>query len=373
MCYSTLKGQKSMALDKKRNRAYFNALSKIIKTDSVVLDLGAGLGLLGFFSAKLGAKKVYLVEPENIIGISKEIALNSDWSEKIEFVQGKVEDISLPEKVDVIISVFTGNFLLTEDLLPFLFHTRRKFLKDDGILIPESASMMAVPITSASYYKDTIEIWSKPHLEIDLSICRNYANNTVFYPRNELRESIYLSNPKEILNLDFYTADNISCKSEVQFKINQTELCHGICGWFDMRLGKKWFSTDPHKSTSHWSPAFLPLDPPVKVKKGDNLNLQISRMPYGEWNWSIGINDNIQKHSTFYSLPLTSKSITKASLDFKPKISEKGNAAMYVLSNLDASNSIKDIAQGVTRNYPDSYNDLDHAIEFVRNIIKWAA
>ena len=51
-----------MALDEVRNRAYAQALRRVITPESVVLDLGAGLGTLGLLAAKLGARRVYLVE-----------------------------------------------------------------------------------------------------------------------------------------------------------------------------------------------------------------------------------------------------------------------------------------------------------------------
>ena len=42
------------------------------------------------------------------------IIKENNLSDKIECIEGKIEEIELPEKVDLIISVFTGNFLLSE-------------------------------------------------------------------------------------------------------------------------------------------------------------------------------------------------------------------------------------------------------------------
>lgn len=58
-----------------------------------------------------GARKVYLVEPASIIDIASQLVNANNLSERFECLSGKVEEIDLPEKVDVIISVFTGNFL----------------------------------------------------------------------------------------------------------------------------------------------------------------------------------------------------------------------------------------------------------------------
>lgn len=72
MSYLAVQGQQIMTLDYRRNQAYYEALKRVITSDSVVLDLGAGLGVLGLLAAQLGAKRVYLVEPEAIVHVAKD-------------------------------------------------------------------------------------------------------------------------------------------------------------------------------------------------------------------------------------------------------------------------------------------------------------
>lgn len=50
-----------MLNDRMRNDAYYRALEKVITPDSVVVDVGAGSGLLSCMAAKLGARKVFSV------------------------------------------------------------------------------------------------------------------------------------------------------------------------------------------------------------------------------------------------------------------------------------------------------------------------
>ena len=67
MSYTQVTAHRHMVFDARRNAAYVRALEKLVTPDTVVLDLGAGLGVLGLYAARLGAKKVYLVEPEPVI------------------------------------------------------------------------------------------------------------------------------------------------------------------------------------------------------------------------------------------------------------------------------------------------------------------
>ena len=55
--YNSITSQQGMFFDRARNDAYFKALQTVITPDSVVLDLGAGMGVHGLLAAKLGAKK----------------------------------------------------------------------------------------------------------------------------------------------------------------------------------------------------------------------------------------------------------------------------------------------------------------------------
>lgn len=87
-------------------------MSTSLAPESVVLDLGAGLGIHGLLAAQLGAKRVYLVEPEDIIAVAGQISQANGYGERVKCLQGVIEEVNLPEPVDVIISVFTGNFLL---------------------------------------------------------------------------------------------------------------------------------------------------------------------------------------------------------------------------------------------------------------------
>ena len=56
-----------MLNDITRNDAYYKALAKIITSESIVVDVGAGSGLLSCMAAKLGAKKVFAVEKEETL------------------------------------------------------------------------------------------------------------------------------------------------------------------------------------------------------------------------------------------------------------------------------------------------------------------
>ena len=202
MPYETIASHRAMALDSVRNDAYTAALSRVITRDSVVLDLGAGTGVLGLIAARLGARRVYLVEPGDIISVAEEIVAANDLQDRVQCLHGRIEDVAVPEPVDVIVSVMTGNFLLAEDLLPVLFHARDTVLKPGGKLVPDGALMEAALVSAPEVHATHVSGWSNVSHGVDLSAARAYAANNVYYGPTLLRNAAFLSQPATVLALD---------------------------------------------------------------------------------------------------------------------------------------------------------------------------
>ncbi len=74
MHYYDFAGYCSMLTDERRMKAYPEMMKKVIGKDSIVLDLGAGTGYFSILASKLGAKKVYALEPNSLIHLAKEFA-----------------------------------------------------------------------------------------------------------------------------------------------------------------------------------------------------------------------------------------------------------------------------------------------------------
>jgi predicted RNA methylase len=369
MSYLAVQGQQTMTLDYRRNQAYYEALKQVITPDSIVLDLGAGLGILGLLAAQLGAKKVYLVEPEDIIQVTREIVRQNNYSDRVTCLQGKIEEINLPEPVDIIISVFTGNFLLQEDLLPSLFYARDQYLKPNGTMIPSAAVMEAVPVSVPEFYQQNIACWSESHLNIDHSEARKYVSQAIYFCRSELAQAQYLAEPVKLLAMNFYQSKTTNCNIEVTYNIQRSSLCHGWVGWFAMQLGDKCLSTAPHEPPLHWSAAFLPLDPPLELLAEEEVKFKLQRPTFGDWSWKVQADSTSQQHSTFFASPMTLNKIKKFSPQYQPSLNDKGKAARYVLGNIDGKLSVEQLTIQLTQDYPQLFKEQRKALNFIRNLM----
>lgn len=118
--------------------------------------MGCGSGILSFFAAQAGARKIYAVEASTMAqhaevgtilgalgpywerwggraeGLPVQVLVKSNnLTERIVVIPGKVEEVSLPEQVDVIISEPMGYMLFNERMLESYLHAK-KYLKPSG-------------------------------------------------------------------------------------------------------------------------------------------------------------------------------------------------------------------------------------------------
>ncbi len=369
MAYETLTSHRAMALDLVRNDAYAAALARVITPDSVVLDLGAGTGVLGLIAARLGAKRVYLVEPLDALVVAEEFVAANGLQNRVHCLRGRLDEVTIPERVDVIVSVMTGNFLLTEDLLPVLFQARDTYLKPGGHLIPDMAVMEAVPVSAPRVHATCVTDWSTPQHGVDLGAARAYAANTVFYGPAGLSDAAFLAQPAELLALDFHTAAYDALHAKVTFDIAASGPCDGFAGWFRMKLGERWLSTSPKAPQLHWSAAFLPVDPPLLFERGQALSLALDRLPHGDWTWRVRIGAEQRRHSTLLSMPLSPATLQKASRQYVPLRTEELAAVDFVLSCVDGVRDVTAVAALVSERFPQRYPSPQAALDFTQRVV----
>lgn len=117
-----------------------------------MLDIGSGTGILSLFAARAGAKHVYGIECSEIVHLARVIVEQNRFSDKVTFIQGKAEEVTLPvEKVDIIISEWMGYFLLYESMLDTVIFCRDKWLVEGGLMFPDKARLFIAAIEDEDY------------------------------------------------------------------------------------------------------------------------------------------------------------------------------------------------------------------------------
>ena len=157
--YADVHVHQIMLKDQARNEAYWAALQALAK-GKIVLDVGSGTGFLSILAARAGAAHVYAVEASDMAEVSKHIVEDNMLSDNVTIIKGRVEDVTLPCMVDIIVSEWMGFYLVHESMMRSVLVARDRFLKPGGCMIPETADIFCAPANCDSDVQSNIS-WCK--------------------------------------------------------------------------------------------------------------------------------------------------------------------------------------------------------------------
>src|SRR5438034_9741199 len=63
--------------------AYRNAIRKTVRPGDIVLDLGAGTGILSLIACEAGASRVYAAEPTELIALIPQLAADHAFADRV--------------------------------------------------------------------------------------------------------------------------------------------------------------------------------------------------------------------------------------------------------------------------------------------------
>lgn len=267
-----------MLKDEVRTTKYMRAIvdNKHLFHDKVVLDVGCGTGILCMFAAKAGAKKVIGVECAAIYHQAKKIVKANGFDNVITLIKGKIEEVELPvDKVDIIISEWMGYFLLYESMLDTVIWARDKWLKPDGLIFPDRASMWACAIEDQEYRDEKINFWDDVY-GFNMSCIKEMA---LLEPLVDVCDpEQVMSSAAKILDIDLYKVKKEELDFETKFTlpITRSDFCHAIVVYFNVEFSKTHtqikFSTSPRSPYTHWKQTVFYLAEPVVANRGEALH-----------------------------------------------------------------------------------------------------
>ncbi|KYQ93545.1 protein arginine methyltransferase [Tieghemostelium lacteum] len=239
--YAKISIHHEMVMDKRRTAAYYHAImnSKDTFKDKVVLDVGCGTGLLSCFAAKAGAKKVYAVEASDMYYYAEMIVNHNQLADKIQLIKGKLEEITFPEYVDIVISEWMGSFLIFESMLESVIYARDYLLKSDGLLFPSKASIYMAPVRLDDYFNHKVNCWENV-FGLDMSplipLAKDDATEKSIRNYYVEKSSSVLDKPVTLRYLDLHTitiSDLSKTMESYKFKIPVGNF-HGYATWFSV-------------------------------------------------------------------------------------------------------------------------------------------
>jgi len=266
-----------MLKDAVRTGSYSRAITrnKHLFANKIVLDVGSGTGILSLFAARSGAKHVYGVECSEVVRTAQKIVDANGLADKVTFIQGKVEEITLPvDKVDILISEWMGYFLLYESMLDTVLFARDKWLAPGGLIFPDQASLYIAAIEDADYKDEKIGFWSNVY-GFDFSCVKKCVMEEPIV--DVVDEGAIVTDACRILSLDLRTCTKESLDFVAHYKLTlqRKDFLHAFIAWFDVQFTACHkpvvFTTGPHGRFTHWKQTVFYMQDVLVCEKGETL------------------------------------------------------------------------------------------------------
>ncbi|GMH03382.1 hypothetical protein Nepgr_005221 [Nepenthes gracilis] len=273
--YSHFGIHEEMLKDVVRTKTYQNVIYKntFLFKDKVVLDVGAGTGILSLFCAKAGAKHVYAVECSDMADMAKEIVDANGFPNVITVLKGKIEEIDLPvPQVDVIVSEWMGYFLLYENMLNTVLYARDKWLVKSGVVLPDKASLYLTAIEDADYKEDKIEFWKSVY-GFDMSCIRKQAMMEPLVDTVDQNQVVTNCQLLKTMDISKMTPGDASFSAPFKLVAERNDYIHALVAYFDVSFTKchklTGFSTGPRSRATHWKQTVLYLEDVLTICEGE--------------------------------------------------------------------------------------------------------
>jgi protein arginine N-methyltransferase 1 len=253
-----------------------------------VADIGTGTGILALWALEAGAKHVYGIEANQVrTPQALERIANAGYSESFTVHSALSYNVELPEQVDIIISEILGNLGDNEDMTPILADARRRFLKEDGVMLPLMVTTYLTPISSVKAHQQVKDLVCKGISErynIDDLLCKLETNNQFnLYYDCILPKSTYLSEPQAVKEFNFDANDDSEYQTKIAYLVNKDGVLTGFKGHFVAKLSDNVTldisgdDIDSRKTSDCWKHCFLPIESTVEVMHGDVIELDYQR------------------------------------------------------------------------------------------------
>ena len=307
-----------MLADAPRMDAYAAALRQIVKPDSVVMDLGSGPGVFALLACKLGARRVYAVEPESVISVAREAAAANGFTERIEFFESLSTEVTVPEPAGIIVSDLRGVLPWFQQHIPSIMDARARLLARGGVLIPHCDILWAAVVEAPDRYEEIVGPWQNNKFDLDLSAGTRLVTNT--WRKTRIEPEQLLTEPICWATIDYYEVDSPDIRAEICWQAARNGTAHGVAVWFDSELVDGiGFSNQPGAPEMIYGNGFFPFSEPVRVTEGERIELQLAaRFVHDDyvWRWDTkffsGNDLKISfKQSTFFGVPLSAAKLQK--------------------------------------------------------------
>ncbi|HEV7589105.1 MAG TPA: 50S ribosomal protein L11 methyltransferase [Longimicrobium sp.] len=362
-------GYGRMVADETRVRAYARALEAVVRPGCTVLDIGTGTGVFAMHAARLGARRVYAVEPASAIDTARELARLNGLADRIEFHQELSLRVSLPERVDVIVADLRGVLPPFRQIVATMADARERFLAPGGAIVPRRDTLFAAPVEAEATWSEHAGPASV--LGFDYRPARRFA--LARWTRGLFRADQLLGEPLEWGALDYRVAAGPDFGATLEWTVARPGTAHGLAAWFSSDLAEGvGFHTGPD-SVTVYETALFPWPEPVALAAGDRVRATLGARMAGDdyvYGWDTAIEraggPPLSFRQSDFAGRFPSLAVLRRRADaFVPAPGDEGEVDAFALASMDGRASVGEIARAVMERFPGRFESWEAAVSRV--------
>lgn len=276
----------AMVNDEARNQQFEAALKHAVTPNSVVLDIGAGTGLLSMMAARAGAKQVIACEANPALAaLAREVIKNNGYSDRVRVINKRSQqlepraDFPKSTRPDVLVAEVFDAVVIGEGALGTFEHARRYLLAPDAVVIPRQAVLYGGLIESERLWR---EGGADQASGFDLTPLNQFRPDTIALEAASF-DGRLLADEFPIFSFDLTGAGATPSSACLDIPICATGVCHALVYWIRLQLddtsaidNRPSFEGEGAGSVycAHWYQVARLLVPPVPVEPGMSLRIE---------------------------------------------------------------------------------------------------
>jgi protein arginine N-methyltransferase 1 len=361
--------------DLPRISLFRRAANAVVKRGDVVLDLACGTGVLGMLAMKAGAARVYQVDVTPMIQVAREVARANGYGESAIGIRELSTRVRLPEQADLVIADQLSHFGIGAGTPEIFNDVRRRLLKPGGRAIPRRVEIFVAPVNFPEMWR-IVSFWSKNPAGLKMWPAQRIALNTG-YPTGKRPRRLF-GKPARMFTLDLTEVTPERFHAETEIEVTTAGVMHGLSGWFAAELAPGIVMTNSPFSQGRIGrrAAFLPLEKPLALRKGDHLKITMGMIPAQTmltWKVTVLNSRGVEKgrcvNSTLKGMLLVPEDLAKTRPDFVPRLSDWGEARRSVVNLIDGKRSVAEIEKELLKFHPDIFSSLSAASAYVAEVL----